>query len=48
MVVTPPFWDTWYAYLFYLASTLGLGALAFIGVSKMRLRGLENKEKIKN
>ncbi len=47
MVVTPPFWDTWYAYLFYLASTLGLGALAFVGVSKMRLRGLENKRKDK-
>jgi len=47
MVVTPPFWDTWYAYLFYLASTLGLGAVTFVGVSKMRLRGLENKRKDK-
>ncbi len=47
MVVTPPFWDTWYAYLFYVASTAGLGAIAFVGVSKMRLRGLENKRKDK-
>ena len=47
MVVTPPFWDTWYAYLFYVASTAGLGAIAFVGVSKMRLRGLDNKRKDK-
>ena len=43
--VTPPFWDTWYAYIFYFGATLGTGALSFMGVSRARVNRLENKRK---
>ena len=47
VVVTPPFWDTWYAYIFYFGATLGTGALGFVGVSRARLNRLDNQRKDK-
>ena len=47
VVVTPPFWDTWYAYIFYFGATLGTGALGFVGISRARLNRIDNQRKDK-
>ena len=36
MIVTPPIWDTWYAYIFYVFLTVGIGYLSFTGLEKYR------------
>ncbi len=45
MVVTPPIWDTWYAYIFYVLLTIGLGYLSFTGIEKFRTKRREDNRK---
>ena len=45
MVVTPPIWDTWYAYIFYVFLTIGLGYLSFTGLEKFRTKRREDNRK---
>ena len=45
MVVTPPIWDTWYAYIFYVLLTIGLGYLSFTGLEKFRTKRREDNRK---
>ena len=45
MIVTPPIWDTWYAYIFYVFLTMGVGYLAFTGLEKLRAKRREDNRK---
>ena len=45
MIVTPPIWDTWYAYIFYVFLTVGIGYLSFTGLEKYRVKKREDSRK---
>ena len=43
--VIPPWYSTWYAYALYVLSTIGVGAFAFVGVDKLRVKAREDQRK---